>query len=129
MPFIAIAPMTHQTCHRPGSGPQAGTTEVNPENTAMRLLSTILLLVWLSVAPSWAAADRPHRVEPRLLIAQSNCLSLSEAVERARRQYNGRVVSAETRVSGKREVHHIKVLTEDGKVKTVTVPGCSRGPS
>lgn len=95
----------------------------------MRLLSTILLLVWLSAAPSWAAADRPHRAEPRaLLIAQANCTSLGEAVERVRRQYNGRIVSAETRVSGNREVHHVKVLTEDGKVKTVRIPGCSRGP-
>lgn len=94
----------------------------------MRLLSTILLLVWLSAAPSWAIADRPHRVEPRLLIAQNNCTSLGDAVERVRRQYNGRIVSAETRVSGNREVHYIKVLTEDGKVKTVRIPGCSRGP-
>jgi hypothetical protein len=47
-------------------------------------------------------------------------------VERVRRQYNGRIVSAETRVSGNREVHYIKVLTDDGKVKTVTVPGCAR---
>jgi hypothetical protein len=61
-----------------------------------------------------------------LLVAQNNCPSLNDAVERVRRQYNGRIVSAETRVSGNREVHHIKVLTQDGKVKTVSVPGCSR---
>lgn len=129
MSFVAIAPTTHQTCRRPGSGPVAGTTEVSPKNTAMRLLSTTLLLVWLSVAPSWAVADRPHRVEPRLQVAQNDCTSLSEAVERVRRQYNGRIVSAETRVSGNREVHHIKVLTDDGKVKTERVQGCSRRPS
>jgi hypothetical protein len=85
------------------------------------------MLVWLSLAASWAVADRPHRAEPRLLLAQ-NCPSLSEAVERVRRQYNGRIVSAETRASGNREVHYVKVLTDDGKVKTVTVPGCPRGP-
>lgn len=90
----------------------------------MRLFSTILLLAWLSLAPSWAVADRPHRVESRLVVAQNNCTSLSEAVERVRRQYNGRIVSAETRKSGNREVHHIKVLTDDGKVKTVRIPGC-----
>ena len=94
----------------------------------MRLLSTTLLLVCLSVAPSWAVADRPDRAEPRLLIAQGNCPSLSEAVERVRRQHNGRIVSAETRVSGNREVHYVKVLTEDGKVKTERIPGCSRSP-
>ncbi len=54
---------------------------------------------------------------------QSDGLTLNEAVERVRKQYNGRIVSAETRVSGGREVHVIKVLTDDGKLKTVRVPG------
>jgi hypothetical protein len=45
-----------------------------------------------------------------------------------KRQYNGRIVSAETRMNGNREVHHIKVLTEDGKVKTVKIQGRSKRP-
>jgi uncharacterized membrane protein YkoI len=53
--------------------------------------------------------------------------SLSEAVEQVRRKTNGRILSAETRVKGNREVHHIKVLTEDGKVKTHKVQGRRRG--
>ena len=63
-----------------------------------------------------------------LTIAQSNGPTLSEAVEMVKRQYKGRIVSAVTRTSGGREVHHIKVLTEDGKVKTVKIPGRSRRP-
>jgi hypothetical protein len=50
-------------------------------------------------------------------------MTLSQAVEQVRRQYGGQIVSAETRVSGNRETHIIKVLTQDGKVKTVRVPG------
>lgn len=58
---------------------------------------------------------------------QRNCTSLSEAVEQIRRRGNvERVISAQTRVSGGREVHHIKVLTKDGKVRTHTVNGCKR---
>jgi len=53
--------------------------------------------------------------------------SLSEAVEQVRRQTKGRILSAETRVKGNREVHHIKVLTKDGKVKTHKVQGRKRG--
>jgi uncharacterized membrane protein YkoI len=53
--------------------------------------------------------------------------SLSEAVEQVRRQTKGQILSAETRVSGNREVHHIKVLTKDGKVKTHKVQGRKRG--
>ena len=61
-------------------------------------------------------------------VAQKNGgKSLSEAVDQVRRRTNGRILSAETRVSGNREVHHIKVLTKDGKVKTHKVRGRKRG--
>jgi len=52
--------------------------------------------------------------------------TLSEAIASVRSQTNGRVISAETKVNGNREVHHIKVLTADGKVKTYKIPGRSR---
>jgi hypothetical protein len=105
----------------------------------MRFLTTILLAVLLFAAPSVLLADRPgsgdRRVpvsaaseERRFMVAQSGGPSLGEAVERVRRQYNGRIVSAETRVSGNREVHVIKVLTEDGKVITERIPGRIRNP-
>ena len=60
-------------------------------------------------------------------LAQGNGPSLSEAVEQVRRQYKGRIISAETQTRGNREVHVIKVLTDGGEVKTVRVPGRSRG--
>ncbi len=63
-----------------------------------------------------------------LMIAQSTGPTLSQAVEMVKRQYKGRIVSAETRINGNREVHHIKVLTEDGKVKTVKIQGRTRRP-
>ena len=52
--------------------------------------------------------------------------SLSQAIESVRRKTGGKVLSAETRVQGGREVHHIKVLTKDGKVKTHKVNGRRR---
>lgn len=60
-------------------------------------------------------------------VSQNGGMSLSEAIESVRRRTNGRIVSAETRVSNGREVHYVKVLTKDGKVKTHKVPGRSRG--
>jgi len=85
------------------------------------VLMTFLIL---GVAPfNAASAAGSDSVGQRILLAQSNGPTLDQAVEQVRRQYNGRIVSAETKVSGNREVHHIKVLTEDGKVKTVKVPG------
>jgi hypothetical protein len=93
----------------------------------MRVLSIVLL-----GAALWAAepafAEPPHRpahrpAHAREMLAQG-CMSLSEAVAMVRRKYGGRVVSAETRVSGNREVHIIKVLTEEGRVVTERIPGC-----
>lgn len=78
-------------------------------------LAALVLAVGSAATP--AAAGEPLRV------AQSGGPTLSQAIDQVRRQYGGRIVSAETRVRGNREVHVIKVLTDDGKVKTVTVPG------
>jgi uncharacterized membrane protein YkoI len=67
-----------------------------------------------------------YQGEPLLQVAQSDGMSLSEAIESVRSRTGGRVVSAETRVSNGREVHYIKVLTKDGKVKTHKVNGRRR---
>lgn len=62
-----------------------------------------------------------------LQVAQSNGMTLSQAVDSVRRSGNvERVISAQTRVSGGREVHHIKVLTKDGKVRTHKIQGRKR---
>ena len=73
-----------------------------------------------------AIADSQDRRD--LIIVQSNGPTLSEAVEMVKRQCKCRIVSAETRTSGGREVHHIRFMTEDGKVKTVRIQGRSRQP-
>ena len=67
-----------------------------------------------------------YQGERLLQVAQNNGMSLSEAIESVRRKTGGRVVSAETRVQSGREVHHIKVLTKDGKVRTHKVNGRRR---
>ena len=74
-----------------------------------------------------AAADLDRVPAWDLSVAQGRCAaSLSEAVERVRRQHNPqRVIDAQTRRNGNRESYQIKILTRDNKVRTVTVPGCS----
>lgn len=105
-----------------------------------QLLKIAIILCGLIAVPAVCAADLSSggiatigsrdpvtiaATTPKLDIAQSSGLTLDQAVEQVRRQYKGRIVSAETRRSGNREVHHIKVLTDDGKVKTVKVQGRS----
>ncbi len=60
------------------------------------------------------------------LLATQDGMSLSQAIESVRKRTGGKVLSAETRVQGGREVHHIKVLTPDGKVRTHRVNGRRR---
>lgn len=94
----------------------------------MRPLSIILIFFVLALTPVGASADDHAAGDAgTFVIAQNSGKSLSEAVEQVRRQTGGRILSAETRIEGGREVHHIKVLTEDGKVKTHKVPGRRRG--
>ena len=101
----------------------------------MRSIVTLLLSILLmTVAAPAEAVHSDSRAAslsgaltapegPGLAVNQDSGLTLDQAVEQVRRQYNGRIVSAETKVSGGRETHIIKVLTSDGKVKTVRVPG------
>jgi uncharacterized membrane protein YkoI len=102
----------------------------------MRIALTLLVLAAAAVLPLRADAFdleanlRAQHVqypgETRLQVAQQNCMSLSEAIDSVRKRTGGRVVSAETKVQGGREVHYIKVLTPDGKVRTHKVDGCRR---
>ena len=98
----------------------------------LRQTVTACLLLGLAVASQAMQADRAAAAPTGSAVDaaavgleafQGGGKSLAEAVEQVRRQYGGRIISAETQVSGGREVHVIKVLTDDGKVKTVRVQG------
>jgi uncharacterized membrane protein YkoI len=57
---------------------------------------------------------------------QGGGVTLEQAIEQVRRKYKGRILSAVTKVNGNREVHEIKVLTDDGTVKTERIQGKQR---
>ncbi len=61
----------------------------------------------------------PH--QPRVHLAQGRVESLASAVSRIRGRTGGRVLSAETRRNNGQVVHHIRVLTRNGKVKRFRV--------
>jgi len=91
----------------------------------MRSLLKILLICFAFAIPLTVQAEASQGRGIQLV--QGGGKTLNEAVEQVRRQYkDGRIISAETKVSGGREVHHIRVMV-DGKVKTVKVNGRSRG--
>lgn len=105
----------------------------------MRLINHLLLCCTLLGFAGTAAALQVEQEGPATEVLggyaettpghepyQSGGVTLSQAVQQVRRQYNGQIVSAETQVNGNRETHIIKVLTPDGKVKTVRVAGRRR---
>lgn len=105
----------------------------------MRIALTLLLLAAAATLPLRAQAfdleenlkaqHEQYAVPSQMLMVQrEDCLSLSQATAsvRGRLRPGDRILSAETRIQGGREVHHIKVLTRDGKVRTHRVNGCRR---
>ena len=48
-------------------------------------------------------------------------ISLDQAVEQARQRVGGRVISAETRERDGRQVHNVRILTKDGKVRRLQI--------
>ena len=100
----------------------------------MKSLTNIVITAALFVAGSASALELEETLaglatgagEPAtvLVAAQERGMTLSQAVESVRRRGNvERIVSANTRVEGGREVHHIRYMTKDGKVRTAKVPG------
>ena len=93
--------------------------------TSGRLITgwlVLLLATLLTTAPVLAS---PFHY-PHLLIAKNNHgnnggISLDEAVAKARRQNEGKVLSAETIRDNGRTVHRIKILTKDGRVKRTRI--------
>lgn len=104
---------------------------------AMRTALTLLLLAAAALSPLRASAfDLEENLkeqhvqyagQPQLVMLKDG-MSLSQATAsvRSRLKSGDRILSAETRVQGGRETHHIRVLTKDGKVKTYKVDGRRR---
>jgi uncharacterized membrane protein YkoI len=101
----------------------------------MRLIPTLLVFAAAACLPSQGFAfdleqtlreqHVQYQEEAGHRVTQSNAMTLAQATESIRKQTGGQILSAETRVQGGREVHHIKVL-KDGKVKTYKVNGRRR---
>ena len=89
-----------------------------------QLASSIALTIALAIGAGVPFATSAHA---DVTVAQGRGMTLEQAIEQVKRQYGGRIVSANTVVQGGREVHVVRVLTREGSVKTVRVPGRSQG--
>jgi hypothetical protein len=73
------------------------------------------------VAQRYSVRDLAPLNQQPMVLAQAGGESLDSAVSRVRRQTGGRVLSAETRQEDGQQVHYIRVITKNGKVKNIRV--------
>ncbi len=71
-------------------------------------------------SPATGAASAPEE-PPTAFVAQRGSLSLAQATSIAQSRFRGRVVRAETVQQGGRTIHEIRILGDDGRVRTVRV--------
>ena len=77
----------------------------------MRLTGKIAIHIWFAVAATI--------IEPAL--SQTPPYTLDDAVELVQKEIGGRVVRAETVQKDDRTVYEIRVLSDDGRVRTIEV--------
>lgn len=99
-------------------------------NHRLRFAAPLLLALVAGLAAATPAeAAGPGGIVPpqgeQAAVARDE-VSLSEAVARVKREYGGRILEAETREQNGRRVHVIKVLTSEGRVRTVRIPAGDR---
>lgn len=83
------------------------------------LAATLLCAAFLTAGAM--APVTPVAAEPLRVAQASNGISLAQATRMVREQTGGQVLRAETKRDKGRTVHRIRVLTEDGRVRTFTV--------
>ena len=73
----------------------------------MRIALTLLVLAAAVAWPPQASAfDLEQYERESILLAAQDGMTLSQAIESVRKRTGGKVLSAETKVQGGREVHH-----------------------
>ena len=79
-------------------------------------LAALLCAAFLSAGA--LAPTAPASAEPLQLAQATNGITLAQATRMVRERTGGQVLRAETRRDKGRTVHRIRVLTEDGNVRT-----------
>lgn len=92
--------------------------------TLLVVLGAMTASLATAAPPGARAAARPMTAAPAgIVVAKNGGMTLEKAIRQVQRQFGGRIVSAHTELRNGQEIHVIKVLTENGTVRTVSVPG------
>jgi uncharacterized membrane protein YkoI len=86
------------------------------------VLATLLGIAGSAVAQPRALLLPSDGDAPSVLFAaQRGGISLAQATAMAQSRYQGRVVSAKTIMAGDRVIHEVRILGDDGRVRTVRI--------
>lgn len=96
-------------------------SEIGITMSRLRVVAYGAALLGLGVAALGAAPVRAQPTDPavRFQTVQQRGLSLRQAIALAQQRYEGRVVRAETKERNGRRVHEIRILGDDGRVRTL----------
>ena len=86
----------------------------------MPALALALGLLATLAAPASAVAQPEPRAPAMIRLAKGE-MNLDQAVAMVRKRYGGKVISAETVSDGGKTTHVIKLLSDQGRVRTVRV--------
>jgi uncharacterized membrane protein YkoI len=84
-------------------------------------VGSAVMLAALGVAAQHSSDSLVSPADPGAVIAQRSSISLAQATAMAQRLHRGRVVGAETMSRGGRLIHEIRILGDDGRVRTVRI--------
>jgi uncharacterized membrane protein YkoI len=89
------------------------------QRALIRLVALGLILGW-GVAPAASLKVRGHNPLAGIVahVAKDE-VSLSQAIERARKSFPGRLLHGETQSRGGQRVHVVVIMNDDGLVKTL----------
>ena len=97
--------------------PNAPSRSLRRGARARRAVVTALLCAGVALGGAVSPVS-PAAAEPLRMAQAGNGISLAEATSMVRQKTGGQVLRAETKRDKGRIVHRIRVLTEDGRVRT-----------
>ncbi|MCZ6561042.1 MAG: hypothetical protein O6931_09180 [Gammaproteobacteria bacterium] len=80
-------------------------------------------IVAASATNAEAQVNHQRYSKANLRIAQNERFTLDQAVDKVRAMYGGKIIKASTQRQKGHPIHIIKILGDDGRVKTVRIDG------
>lgn len=106
---------------KPSNPPMRNASPQSRYRDRLRRGAVTALLCAALMAGGIAAPVTPVAAEPLRMVQAGNGVSLAQATRMVREQTGGQVLRAETKRDKGRTVHRIRILTEDGRVRTYHV--------